>query len=126
MKSPVPFLTRGGLRGSVLMRKTHLFAFLVANVTVVTGLLIACSSDDDQPVSPTPDAGAPPTPPAPPPGPPPPAPPPTPVDAGVKIETAETQIANAICNTLARCCFGDPNAANDAGVDAGSGVSGFF
>lgn len=41
------------------------------------------------------------------------------IDAGLTFESFREKLADTFCRSVARCCFGDPNLAGDAGVDGG-------
>jgi hypothetical protein len=99
------------------MKNFRLLALLCGVVAVGTaGVLVACSSEDTT-VTPTEDAGAdvvkPPVD----------SGPETSVDAGdagVKLETFPEQLANALCRSQSRCCFGNPNLDGGSPVDGGT------
>ncbi|MBX3264004.1 MAG: hypothetical protein KF782_30300 [Labilithrix sp.] len=90
----------------------------------LTGALVACSSDDSiitinddggTADAAQPDADVPDT-----------TPPvdsgPDVADAGLKVETYATQLAETMCNALTRCCFGNANVPDGGVVDGGDDV----
>jgi hypothetical protein len=111
------------------MKRLHLFAIASVSATFLTGVLVACSSDDTVVSSPDagglPDANEPDT-----------AQPPVgdaatdapqpEVDAGFNVDTYSDKIADTLCNALTRCCYGDSNVPDDGGVDGGAAGSGAF
>jgi hypothetical protein len=89
----------------------------------VAGVLVACSSDDTVVTAPDaapfeppydssiPDAAVPDT--------------STEVDAGFTIESYNDLVADTLCNSLTRCCYGNADVPQDGGVDGGDAGSYF-
>jgi hypothetical protein len=103
-------------------------AFVTLTCAAGAGVLLACSSSHDDNNNGDNDSGSPFTPP-PPTGtatsglPPDPGPL---VDAGMTLGTYQTDVADALCNALTRCCYNNSNVPQDGGVDGGDAGSGFF
>lgn len=107
------------------MKNLRLVAFLGGSFFVSSALVLAACSSDDTVVTVTPDSGTdagpgkdtgtpdtnvpdtnvPDTNP--------------PFDAGLKPETFANTVANALCNALTRCCFGQTNVPEGGALDGG-------
>jgi len=48
------------------------------------------------------------------------------VDAGLKVETYDEQVANTLCDSLTRCCYANGNVPDGGAVDAGGPDGGGF
>ncbi len=102
------------------MKNLRLAVTLAGGLVGLTGFLFACSSDDTILIQPDADAGVDQS--SPDSGEVPDATPDAPVypDAGLTLENYSVKLANTLCQSLARCCFGDGSLGAGAAVDGGT------
>lgn len=108
------------------MKNLRVLTFVSSSALVTMSVLLACSSDDTVASVPqadggggdtgrtdgggadsAPDTGTPDTSPD------------APFDAGLKVDTFAADLADSICKSVARCCFGNANLDGGAAVDGG-------
>lgn len=111
------------------MKNFRLFVFISSSLTLSAAFVLAACSSDDNVVTVTPDSGGSDT---------------GPggrdgnvdtdsggekdagtdtgsnTDAGLKLDTFAGTVANALCNTLTKCCFGSANVPDGGAVDGGN------
>ncbi len=108
------------------MKNLRLVAFLGGSFFVSSAMVLAACSSDDTVVTVTPDSGTPDTGGGKDTGTPDTSQPDAqtdanpPIDAGLKLDTFANTVANALCNTLTRCCFGKNNVPEGGAIDGGT------